>query len=215
MICGIDEAGRGPVIGPMVVAGVKINDDGKLMELGVKDSKRLDPSTREMLEGKIKGCTEFTLRIVSAEEIDTSRTSMTLNELEADLFASIIDELCTGDEKCYVDTASTDEKKFANMLKRRSDSDVKIISEHGADDEYPAVSAASVLAKVERDRRVKEISEKLGKDIGSGYPSDTKTLEFLKNWIPEKGSLPPHTRRSWDTSRDLMNKFKNRSLDEF
>lgn len=215
MICGIDEAGRGPVIGPMVVAGVKVNDDGKLMELGVKDSKRLSASTREGLERKIKDCTEFSLRVISAEKIDSSRDSMSLNELEADLFADIIDELCTKSDRCYVDSASTDESKFAAMLNRRISLDLDIVSEHGADDEYPAVSAASILAKVERDRKVKEISEKFEKDIGSGYPSDAKTREFLRDWIPENGSLPPHTRESWDTCRELMNRFKNRSLDEF
>ncbi|MFP4000557.1 MAG: ribonuclease HII [Thermoplasmata archaeon] len=215
MICGIDEAGRGPVIGPLVVAAVKVNDDGKLMELGVKDSKRLTPSVRRELENEIKNCVEFSLRVVSAEDIDSARQRMSLNELEADLFAGLIEELCTGKDRCYVDSASTNERKFAEMLKARVDVDVKIISEHGADDEYPAVSAASILAKVERDRKVKEISKKFERDIGSGYPSDTMTQEFLKEWIPENGSLPPHTRESWDTCKQLMNRFKNRSLDEF
>ncbi|MBS3781280.1 MAG: ribonuclease HII [Candidatus Thermoplasmatota archaeon] len=215
MICGIDEAGRGPVIGPMVVAGVKVNDDGKLMELGVKDSKRLCPSTREGLEEKIKDCSEFTLRVVSAEDIDSLRSSMTLNQLEADLFANVIDELCVESDTCYLDSASTDENKFAGMVKKRTSVQSNIISEHGADDEYPVVSAASILAKVERDRKVEEISEKLGEDVGSGYPSDAKTREFLRKWIPEKESLPPHTRKSWETCKELMNKFWNRSLDDF
>ncbi|MEF8832548.1 MAG: ribonuclease HII [Candidatus Thermoplasmatota archaeon] len=215
MICGIDEAGRGPVIGPMVVSGVKVNDDGKLMEIGVKDSKRLSPSIREDLEEKIKECTEFTIRVVSAEDIDSLRSSMSLNELEADLFASVIDELCTESDTCYLDSASTDEKKFADMVNRRTEEHPNIVSEHEADDEYPVVSAASILAKVERDRKAEEISEKLGKDVGSGYPSDTKTREFLRNWISENESLPPHTRESWDTCRELMNKFLNRSLDDF
>ncbi len=215
MISGIDEAGRGPVIGPMVVAGVKINDDGKLIELGVKDSKRLTPSTREELEGMIKDCSEFTIRVVSAEDIDSLRNSMSLNELEADLFAAIIDELCDDNDTCYLDSASTDEKKFAKMVKRKTNNQPGILSEHGADDEYPVVSAASILAKVERDRRIKEISEKFESDIGSGYPSDPKTREFLREWISEKQSLPPHTRTSWDTCRELMNKSLNRSIDDF
>ncbi len=215
MICGIDEAGRGPVIGPMVIAGVKINDDGKLIELGVKDSKRLSSSTREYLEEKIKDCTEFTLRVVPAEDIDSLRSSMSLNELEAGLFADVIDELCVENDTCYLDSASTDEKKFAGMVKRKTSVQPSILSEHGADDEYPVVSAASILAKVERDKKVKEISERLGEDVGSGYPSDAKTREFLRKWISEKESLPPHTRESWETCRELMNKFWNRSLDDF
>lgn len=215
MICGIDEAGRGPVIGPMVVAGVSVNDDGKLMELGVKDSKKLSPSTREELEGKIKECTEFTIRLVTAEDIDSLRDSMSLNELEADLFANVIEELCTERDTCYLDSASTDENKFADMVNRKTEVKPNIVSEHEADDEYPVVSAASILAKVERDRKAEEISEKLGKDVGSGYPSDSKTREFLREWICEEESLPPYTRESWDTCRELMNKFLNRSLDDF
>jgi len=215
MICGIDEAGRGPVVGPMVVAGVKVNDDGKLIEIGVKDSKRLSASTREELEEVIKDCTEFTLRVVSAEDIDSLRSSMTLNELEADLFANVVNELCVDSDTCYLDSASTDEKKFAEMVKRKMSVQPSIVSEHGADDEYPVVSAASILAKVERDRKVEEISEKLGNDVGSGYPSDSKTREFLREWICEEECLPPYTRESWETCRELMNKFLNRSLDDF
>ncbi|MFP3872542.1 MAG: ribonuclease HII [Candidatus Aenigmatarchaeota archaeon] len=215
MICGVDEAGRGPVIGPMVVAGVKVQDDGKLIDMKVKDSKRLSAKRREELEEKIKKSCEFTVRVVSAEDIDSLRDSMTLNALEANLFANIIEELCGENDSCYVDSASTDERKFKEMVHKGLNSPVNITSEHGADDEYPVVSAASILAKVERDRRVKEISKELGKDIGSGYPSDRKTRDFLQNWISEKGSLPPHTRKSWETARELMNRFKNRSLDEF
>jgi len=202
-------------MGPMVVAGVKVQDDGKLIEMKVKDSKKLSSSRREELEEKIKNSCEYTLRVVSAEEIDTLRGSMTLNDLEAYLFANVIEEMCEGDETCYVDSASADEKKFKKMLEGNLKKRYSIVSEHGADDEYPVVSAASILAKVERDRKVKEISEDLGVDIGSGYPSDAKTRDFLQDWISENGTLPPYTRKSWETARELMNKFKNRSLDDF
>ncbi|MEF8873632.1 MAG: ribonuclease HII [Candidatus Thermoplasmatota archaeon] len=215
MICGIDEAGRGPVIGPMVIAGVKVQDDGKLIDMKVKDSKRLSPNRREELEKKIKDSCEYTLRVVSAEDIDSLRESMTLNELEASLFSNVINEICDEDDTCYVDSASADEKKFKKMLEDKSKKRCTIVSEHEADDEYPVVSAASILAKVERDRKVEEISEDLGEDIGSGYPSDAKTRDFLQDWINENGSFPPHTRESWGTARDLMNKFKTRSLDDF
>jgi len=202
-------------MGPMVVAGVKVNDDGKLIELGVKDSKRLAPSTREELEEMIKDCAEFSIRVVPAEDIDSLRDSMTLNELEANIFADVIDELCVDSDTCYLDSASTDEKKFAEMVKRKTSVQPSILSEHGADDEYPVVSAASILAKVERDRKVEAISEKLESEIGSGYPSDTKTREFLINWISKEESLPPYTRESWDTCKELMNRFLNQSLDDF
>ncbi len=215
MVCGIDEAGRGPVLGPMIVAGVKVNDDAELIKLDVKDSKRLSPSTREEMEEKIKERCEFVLKTISAEDIDSLRRTMSLNELEANTFAAIIHELCSKEDICYVDSASVDENKFKEMIAKELHRPPEIVSEHGADDEYPVVSAASILAKVERDRKVQEISDELEVDIGSGYPSDVKTREFLESWISDNGSLPPYTRESWETSRELMNRFKTRSLDDF
>lgn len=215
MISGIDEAGRGPVLGPMVVAGVKVHDDGDLIELGVKDSKKLSPSKREEMEQKIKDRCEFTIKTIPAKEIDLLRKSMSLNLLEVKKFAEIINELCLESDTCYVDSASVDENKFKEMINKNLQFHPQIISKHGADDDYPVVSAASILAKVKRDRKTQEISEELGVDIGSGYPSDMKTREFLKNWISNKGSLPPYTRKSWETSQELMNRAKTRSLDDF
>lgn len=215
MICGIDEAGRGPVIGPMVVAGVCIEDDEELIEMEVKDSKRHTVNRREILAEKIKEICPCTQRVISAGEIDSLRTQMTLNELEARIFASIINEICPAGCNVYVDSASTDEKKFGNMIKKDLEKEVDVVSSHRADDTYPVVSAASICAKVRRDEEVEKISEELGEDIGSGYPSDRKTREFLKGWIEKHGSLPPHTRRSWKTVRDLLNCVKNKSLDDF
>ncbi len=215
MICGIDEAGRGPVIGPMVVAGVRVNDDGRLIEFEVKDSKMLSASRRDELEKKIKKDTNYVIREISSSDIDTLRNSMTLNQLEANVFAAIIEELCDEEDICYVDSASTNEGRFGKMVKKGIEKQVKIVSEHEADRDYPVVSAASILAKVERDRQISMISEKIGRDIGSGYPSDQRTREFLKSWISENGSLPPHTRKSWKTCETLLNEHKTRSLDQF
>ncbi len=215
MICGIDEAGRGPVIGPMVVAGVKTNDDRDLIEMEVKDSKRLTPPRREKLKGKIEMVSEFSLRVIPAEDIDSLRGSMSLNDLEADIFASLVDEMCDDKDTVYVDSCSTDEDEFRRSIKKRSKIQPEIVSEHGADDNYPVVSAASILAKVKRDEEVEKISEEIGRDIGSGYPSDVKTRNFLQDWISENESIPPYTRKSWETSKKLINKFKTRSLDDF
>lgn len=215
MICGIDEAGRGPVIGPMAVGLVKTNDDADLIEMKVKDSKKLSASRREELKNKIERTAEFSVKVVSAEDIDALRKSMSLNDLEADIFASLIEEMCEDKDTVYVDSASTDEEKFRRSIEKRTEVKPKIVSEHEADDVYPVVSAASILAKVRRDREVEKISDKLGMDIGSGYPSDTRTREFLQGWISENGNLPPYTRESWETCRKLMNKHRTRSLDEF
>lgn len=215
MICGIDEAGRGPAIGPMVVAGVKVNDDGKLIEMGVKDSKMLSAKRREELEDKIKKCSEFTIKRISASDIDELRKSNSLNKIEANFFAEIVDELCEVDDVCYMDSASTDEDKYGAKVKDQVSSEVEIISKHEADLDYPVVSAASIIAKVERDRQIEKISEEIGKNIGSGYPSDQRTRQFLKEWISNNDSLPPHSRKSWKTCKTLLNRHQTCSLDQF
>src|SRR5512136_153795 len=93
MLCGIDEAGRGPVIGPLVVCGVAVDSDDVLRQIGVKDSKRLTPRKREELEPKILAAAKVEFVEVPAEEIDAIRNVMTMNELEARVFASIIEQL--------------------------------------------------------------------------------------------------------------------------
>lgn len=215
MICGIDEAGRGPVIGPMVVAGIVVKEDTDLIELDVKDSKRLSPKRRKSLETEIKKLGVHSLRILPAEEIDRLRDEMSLNEIEAGLFASIIEEICDETTTIYVDAASTDEEKFAGMIQENLEAPMDIISRHGADDSYPVVSAASILAKVKRDQEVELIEEELGEEIGSGYPSDMRTRDFLVKWIDGHGDLPPYTRRSWETAREILSRSKNSSLDDF
>ncbi len=215
MICGVDEAGRGPVIGPMVIAGVIVSDDVELMELGVKDSKRLTPKRRSELFEEITKISDYCIRVIPAEDIDSLRRSTSLNKIESKNFASIIRELCSEGDIAYVDSASTDEKRFGLEIKNKVDQDVDIVSKHEADDTYPIVSAASIIAKVRRDEEVQKISEKIGQDIGSGYPSDMKTRNFLNTWMAENGDLPPHSRRSWQTCKDLINRSKNKSLDDF
>lgn len=215
MICGIDEAGRGPVIGPLVIACVCVEDDDGFIKLGVKDSKRHSPKRRDVLADKIHKMGKCAVRVVTAKDIDALRSQMTLNVIEANGFSSLINETCPEGSTVYVDSASANEEKFAQMIKSNLDKEVKIVSEHGADDTYPVVSAASVVAKVRRDEEVKRISEELDVDIGSGYPSDPNTRKFLKRWVQEHGELPPYTRASWQTSKDVLNHHNTRSLDDF
>ncbi len=215
MICGIDEAGRGPVIGPMVVAGVCVESDHELQRLGVKDSKRHTANKREELARKIEGIGTCVVRVIPAEDIDALRSQMTLNQLEENIFASVVNEIASTGCTVYVDAASTNEKGFGESISSLAKKQVKIVSKHRADDIYPVVSAASIIAKVKRDHEVQRIAEELGSDIGSGYPSDQKTVDFLKRWVKEKGDLPPHTRRSWKTSEKILSDSKNTSLDRF
>ncbi len=213
MICGVDEAGRGPVIGPLVVCGICVESDDALRKLAVRDSKKLTPARREALAPEIRKVARVEVVEVPAEEVDGLRRRMSLNEIEARIFASIIDSLCPA--KAYVDAADADEAKFGRLVRRSLKREVEIVSEHRADDTYPIVSAASIIAKVQRDARIREIEEEIGEPIGSGYTSDPETIAFLERWTRARKCFPPHTRQSWLTSQNIMMMNSMRRLDEY
>lgn len=216
MICGIDEAGRGPVIGPMVVAGVWMDEknEQKLIEAGVRDSKKLSRQKREKIAEFIKKNFYYELIVVDAEDIDNLRQIMSLNQLEAFIFAKIASRKYAN--IYYMDSAGANEEKFKKEVKKGIEFDCEIICEHEADDKYPVVSASSIIAKVERDRIIKNIADELEKKIempmGSGYPSDKKTIDFIKEWIKKFNALPPHIRKSWKTVRNIQNEMKQGKL---
>jgi ribonuclease HII len=208
MISGIDEAGKGPVLGPMCVAGVLMDDvaNGALLKLGVKDSKKLTPKKREVLAGDIKKiANKYFVLEVSALQIDELRKIMTMNEIMVICFAKVLEELRP--DHAFVDAADVIAQRFGQNLKKKYTREITITSEHEADVKYPIVSAASILAKVQRDLLVKELGKKIGEDLGSGYPADAKTILFLENWVREHGSLPDFARSSWETSRRILGKF--------
>jgi len=213
MLCGIDEAGRGPVLGPMVVAGVLIESDAPLRQLNVRDSKKLTPERREALAPEIMKLAKYEVVVISADEIDKVRAQMSLNDFEAKVFADIITKMKP--ETAYVDAADVDEIEFKKMILRDLKEPVDIISKHMADELFPVVSAASILAKVRRDSEVRKIEVEIGKPIGSGYPSDPDTMTFLEGWLKEKGGFPPHTRTTWDTCKKLLSAAKTHKLEEF
>lgn len=216
MICGVDEAGRGPVIGPLVIAAVCIENDTELINIDVKDSKKISSRKRFNLSEKIKKISStYEVIVIPASDIDEMRNIMTLNEIEVNAFAKVIKKLKP--DICYVDAADVNADRFGKDILSRLSFEPKIISKHKADDIYPIVSAASIIAKTKRDHEVKKINQELRKymniDLGSGYPADPVTKTFLKKWISKYGELPSHTRHSWKTSQNLLNDFKTKKLD--
>ena len=209
IIGGVDEAGRGPVIGPLVVAGVSIDDCllKKLQSL-VKDSKQLSPKRREKLYPLIKKlCRKIVVEIIDPNEIDRWITSFKggLNLLEAEVFSRIINELNA--DLVYVDSCDVKPQRFSDRIKRKITPGIKVVSENKADEKYAIVSAASIVAKVLRDREIEKLKSVYG-EIGSGYPSDWKTINFLKKYYVEKGSFPPFTRKSYKTIQRLINEIR-------
>ncbi len=213
MICGIDEVGRGPVLGPLVICGICVKSDARLKRLGVKDSKKLTPARRQELDPKIRRLAKVELIELSAAQIDAMRQHMSLNEIEAHAFSAIIERF--EPDIAYVDAADTDEEKFARMLRADLNTEIHIMSRHRADSTYPVVSAASIVAKVHRDARIRQIEEEIGEPIGSGYASDPDTISFLNNWMRTHQTFPPHTRTSWGTAQNIMSMKSVRKLDEF
>jgi len=213
MICGVDEAGRGPVMGPLVVCGVCVSSDARLRELGVRDSKQLTPARREELDKEIRDIADIEIIELSAAEIDSMRSRLTMNQIEAKVFSVIVDRLSP--DEAYLDAADASETEFERMVCSELKCRPRVVSKHKADQLYPVVSAASIVAKVRRDFRMREISDRLGCEVGSGYPHDKLTIAFIERYLDEKGDLPPHTRRSWDTSKSIMMRKRLRPLDSF
>ena len=208
LVAGVDDAGRGCIIGPLAIAGVLMKEEDlpKLRQLGVRDSKLLSPRRRETLAAEIKRIAEdYTVIKLSPEEIDdvveNGRKLHRLNRLEADTMANVIESLKP--DKAYVDASDVLEQRFKRHILERLTLKVEIVSEHKADRNYPIVSAASIVAKVERDREIGELSAKFG-EFGSGYATDPKTIEFLKRWVEKFGEYPDFVRKSWKPAKKVM-----------
>jgi len=214
IICGIDEAGKGPVIGPLIVAGVVIEAEreGILKDLGARDSKALTPLKREVLFDKIyEESKRVETRSLSTEEIDRAVLSKdsNLNELETAAIAAIINT--TKPDKAYIDCPSNNIDGWVRQLRRMLDVDVEIVAAHKADSKFPSVSAASIVAKVLRDRDIAELKKKFSVEFGSGYPADPRTKSFIEKHYKDY----PFFRKSWATYRKLVDLENQHSLRDF
>ncbi len=203
-IAGVDEAGKGPVIGPMIVAGVMVQEDAlpMLERIGVRDSKAISPKKREFLANKIREVGICYTLEVPPKEIDALRKRITMNEILVESYAKVLKQLKP--DKAFLDAADVKADRFAKKVQDRYNKSIKIVSEHNADVKYPIVSAASIIAKVRRDETIQELERLLEKNIGSGYPSDIRTRCFLDAWIKEHHSLPSFVRHSWKTAKNAL-----------
>ncbi len=209
---GIDEAGRGPVLGPLVIAAIVVDGDNiqKLEKLGVKDSKKLTSRRREDLFNEIiRVLNDYVIIELWPEEIDNRKGTM--NDLEVENFVRALNSLKIKPDVLYIDAADVKEKRFGELIRKSLNFSPKIVAEHRADDKYLPVSAASILAKVHRDRVIERLKKQYG-EIGSGYPSDPRTRAFLERYYREHGEFPPIVRKSWKTLEKIENKIKSEQL---
>jgi ribonuclease HII len=202
---GLDEAGRGCVIGPLVIAGVLFDeaDIPQLIEMGVRDSKKLTRKKRTSLVDKIQDLSidyqyfEINPRVID-RVVFRSKPLRRLNYLETMVMACLIRKLKP--DKAYIDPCDVDASRVVRQIKGVLSFQVDITCEPKADDRYPVTGAASILAKVRRDSRIEELKEQFG-DFGSGYASDEKTQIFIDAWFEATKECPRFIRESWATTQ--------------
>jgi ribonuclease HII len=215
VVCGVDEAGRGAVIGPLVIAGVSVfeKDIAKLKKIGVRDSKELSPSAREKLYKEIEKIAKdiVVLKVGPCKIDDYNKQGVNLNRVEAMKMCTIID--CLNANKSFVDGPDVNLDKFKRVVNKMLKFGTDLTVEHHADSTYPIVSAASIIAKVERDKEMANLRKEYGIE-GTGYPSDERTIQSMKAYLeknkkfPEKGLV----RFSWDTTKQMLGENRQRKL---
>jgi ribonuclease HII len=231
---GVDEAGKGPVLGPMVAAAVRVREGASLPD-GVADSKRLSAGRRAELAAALRerAGVDVGVATVGVDRIDAPDTDM--NGLTVDGQADAVDAVVAPGDAVLADAGDVSEARFARRVAdcvgvdavphgeapSGADGAAVVTAEHGADDAHPVVGAASVVAKVERDARMAALADEHAElvdghgPLGSGYPSDPDTRAFLASYVDAAGTVPPFARRSWATCEDLLAAAEQSNLAEF
>ncbi|MDQ2071126.1 ribonuclease HII [Haloarcula sp. NS06] len=208
---GVDEAGKGPVLGSMFAAAVRA--DPVALPNGVGDSKDIKPERRERLAEEIRESADAVgVAEIQVERIDADETDM--NTLTVEGQAAALSVVARDGLSGMVDAGDTDAARFGRRVADAVDAEVTVRAEHGADETDPLVGAASIIAKVARDTHVAELAAEYG-DVGSGYPSDPTTRAFLADYVDQHGELPACARRSWSTCDDVLAAASQSTLGDF
>ncbi|HYA54686.1 MAG TPA: ribonuclease HII [Thermoplasmata archaeon] len=212
---GIDEAGRGSLVGPLVVGGFCLDSDRleELVALGAKDSKALTPAGRERVFRELPQLGRGATVSLPPRTIDRAVRQGGLNGLEAEAFARLVRRMSP--DVAYVDACDPNEQRFGRLVARLAGGNVRVVARHHADRDLPVVGAASIVAKVHRDRALARLRRSLGEELGSGYPSDPRTIRFVREWLAAKAQLPPWVRGSWATMERIKPRRLARTLDSF
>ncbi len=201
-ICGIDEAGRGSMLGPLVIAGISLDKRKlrKLSSIGVKDSKKLSPKLREELYKKIiEIADDYYITKIFPRSIDASVKTHCLNGLEAKYMAKVVSKL--NPHTSYVDSCDVNPRRFGKEISKLSNNH-KLKSYHNADSRFVVVSAASILAKVTRDRTIAKLRKNY--NLGSGYPSDPTSVKFVTKYYKNNHVMPSFVRKSWKPIQRIL-----------
>lgn len=209
LIIGADEAGRGPVVGPLVICAAMFSSECEedLFASGVDDSKKLSSKKRDSLAKIIKeAAIDFEIVSIPAKKIDAAQEKgINLNILEIIGFAKAINALLERNDPpdcIWLDAADVNPERFKERIKKSLHKQVRVVASHKGDEKFTCVGAASILAKTHRDASIKQLCEKHG-DLGSGYPGDPKTRQFLKDYYKSHGEFPKFARKCWGTLKKL------------
>jgi ribonuclease HII len=193
------------LLGPIIVAGVCVTKKSipEMVEKGIKDSKLLSPKKRQVLFGHVVSVAEsICVCRINIEDIDFHVFRNNLNLLEAEAMAITIRNMKS--DKTYVDSCDVNPSRYQRTIKSfLKQNNTKLVSMHHADRLNVVVSGASIIAKVIRDSEISKIRIKYG-DVGSGYPSDKKTIKFVKEWFRQKNQIPPFARKSWKPAQMIV-----------
>jgi ribonuclease HII len=213
-VLGIDEAGRGSVVGPLVVGGFFVPADrlASLAGLGAADSKALTPAQRRAAYARLREAGTRHHVTLSPSQIDEAVAIGGLNELEARAFGALVRR--TRPEIAYVDACDPVAERFGRTVARHASTETRIVACHHADRDLPVVGAASIVAKVLRDAALARLRRTLGPELGSGYPSDRRTRAFVAEAL-RRGDPPAWLRASWRTTQALLPSRSPRSLETF
>lgn len=218
LVCGIDEAGRGSVVGPLVVGGIAIeeSDIPKLREIGAKDSKLLSHKQRLEIFRKMKKLPlKFMTAQIEPREIDARNVMGTnINQLEAIRMAEIINNLKP--DRAIIDSPTHATLKFKNFLSQYLTHEPELVVSNYADERYVVVGAASIVAKLRRDSEMSKISKTVGRDLGIGYPTDPKTMAFVREVLYSGNpKFRKYIRYSWESCARIKDEKAQHKLSDF
>jgi len=205
VVVGIDEAGRGPVIGPMVygAAFVPIAEADALVQTGFADSKTLTAEVRERLVERImeEKRVGWTVGVLSARDISAAMLAPAPTNLNAQALTATLDLLHAIAAKhelveVYVDTLGPPSQHQAKLARVFPQAQITVSKK--ADSIWPIVGAASICAKVTRDAVLAAMPH--DGDWGSGYPSDPRSSDWLKQHRDPVFGWTPDVRFSWQTA---------------
>jgi ribonuclease HII len=203
-VVGIDEAGRGAWLGPLVVGAVAVPRErlADVVASGARDSKTLSPTRREAILERLLSCASARSVEASPAQVDRHVRDGRLNELEAALFGELARGFAPAEAR--VDACDANARRFGTSVARHAGPTVVVRAHHHADANDPLVGAASIVAKVRRDRAIRALAERLGEAIGSGYPSDPTTVAFVRRTVRPGEPRPAWLRSSWATTRRVI-----------